>query len=249
MRFTARVAIALAAMALVAVACGDDDATTTTVAPSTTTGSTAVPATTSVAPATTAAVPGGESDAAELLARFAMTPARTTYLLGTGDNETELIVAQDPTATPPIEAITIVENNSKIIISDGMTIFCDGSSNMCFEVPGGGGSSLVSSLLGPLASGVFLEAGPNGAIPGVAITEQPVSIAGRSGICFTYEAPDGYGADITTLRQCIDDEFGFTLLMEASEGGGPIERVMELTAFAPPTAEDFEPTGPVTASP
>ena len=76
-----------------------------------------------------------------------------------------------------------------------------------------------------------------------------MTIAGRSGICFTYEAPGGYGADITTLRQCIDDEFGFTLLLESSETGGPIERVIELTAFADPTAEDFEPTGPVTASP
>jgi hypothetical protein len=248
MRFTTRTAIVLAAMALVAVACGDDDATTTTAAPSATTSSTAATATTSAAPATTtAAAPGG--DVGELLARFAMTPARTTYLLGTGDNETEVVIAQDPTATPPIEAITIVENNSKIIISDGMTVFCDGSSNTCFEVPGGGGASLVTSLLGPFASGVFLQSGPGGVIPGVAITEEAVTVAGRSGVCFTYEAPDGYGADITTLRQCIDDEFGFTLLMESSEGGGPIERVMELTAFATPTAADFEPTGPVTAAP
>jgi hypothetical protein len=49
------------------------------------------------------------------------------------------------------------------------------------------------------------------------------------------------------LRQCIDSEFGFTLLLESEASAtGDIATVLELIDFAQPTADDFEPTGPVT---
>ena len=260
MRSTSRAVIVLLALALIAAACGDDDVATTsadtfsddTVAPvtedtaTTVTEDTAAPPTTSAPATTTEGVVGGP-DVTELLALFQVTPLRTTYLLGEGDDQTEIVLAQDPTASPPIESIAIEEANAKIIISEEMTIFCDGSSNMCFEVPGASGDSLATGLLGPFASGVFLTAGPGGALAGAALTEEPITVAGRDGVCFTYEAP-GVEFETDFIRQCIDNELGFTLLLQSSDATDVVETVMELTDFARPTAEDFEPTGPVTPS-
>jgi len=249
MRSASRALIVLVALTLVAAACSDDDATTTA-ATSATNDTTAVTA----APPTTAATAtsGGSvendpsSELGDLLARFEMTPLRTTYLLGMGEDQTEIILAQDPAADPPIESIVIVEDGSKIIISEGTTIFCDGSGAGCFEVPGGAGDSLVGGFLGPFASGVFLTSGAGGAIAASAVTEEPITVAGRDGVCFTYEPPAGFDTDTSVLRQCIDNEFGFTLLLQ-SEGTTTdgLETELELIDFAQPTAEDFEPTGPV----
>ena len=250
MPFTTRALIVLVALVLAAAACSDDDATTTeaTTATDGTTAATSAPPP-SNGTATSAGVVEGDasSEVADLLALFEMTPLRTTYLLGTGDDQTELILAQDPTATPPIESIVIVEDGSKIIISEDGTIFCDGSGGGCFEIPGGAGDSLVDGFLGPFSSGVFLTSGADGLVPGSAVAEEPITVAGRRGVCFTYEAPAGFDSDTSVLRQCIDNEFGFTLLLE-SQGTAEedIETVLELTDFAQPTAEDFEPTGPVT---
>jgi hypothetical protein len=253
MRSASRALIALIALALGAAACGDDDAATTT---ATTTGDdttavTSAPPTTAVTPTSAAtAETDPSSNVSDLLARFEVTPLRATYLLGMGDDQTEIILAQDPTADPPIESIVIVEDGSKIIISEDVTIFCDGSGGGCFEVPGGAGDSIVDGFLGPFGSGVFLTSGADGFVPASAIAEEPITVAGRDGVCFTYDAPAGLDSETSMLRQCIDREFGFTLLLQ-SEGTTTegIETELELIDFAQPTAQDFEPTGPVVAAP
>jgi len=249
MRSASRALIALVALVLVTAACSDDDTTTnvTTATDETAAATSAPPTSNGTATSTAAVESDSSSEVADLLARFEITPLRTTYLLGTGDDQTGLILAQDPTATPPIESIVIVEDGSKIIISDDGTIFCDGSSGGCFEIPGGAGDSLVDGFLGPFANGVFLTSDADGVIPGSLVAEEPITVAGRGGICFTYEAPADFESDISMLRQCIDSEFGFTLLLESEAfATGDIATVLELIDFAQPTAEDFEPTGLVT---
>jgi len=249
MRSSSRALTVLVVLTLVAAACSDDDATTTAAASATdgTTAVTAAPRTSAATATSEASVkddPSSEVD--DLLARFEMTPLRTTYLLGMGEDQIEIILAQDPAADPPIESIVIVEDGSKIIISEGTTIFCDGSGGGCFEVPGGAGDSLVDGFLGPFASGVFPTSGARDAIAASAITEEPITVAGRDGVCSTYEPPAGFDTDTTLLRQCVDNDLGFTLLLQ-SEGTttNGFETELELIDFAPPTAEDFEPTGPV----
>jgi hypothetical protein len=177
-----------------------------------------------------------------------MTPLRTTYLIGEEGDTTEIVLAQDPTANPPVESISLPEDSTKIIISEGSTIVCDASSSTCFEIPGGGGDSLATGLLGPLST-TLLSAGPGG-IASAETTQEPITVAGRDGTCFTYTPPASAEADTDLLRQCIDNELGFTLLMQASEvGDDTISTVMELIAFAEPTADDFTPPYPVTATP
>ena len=248
MHFTGRALIFVIALALVAAACGDDDAattTTTTVAPGTTTASTAAPATTATTTEGTDEEDSGAID--ELLALYEMTPVRVTYLIGEGDNQTEIVLSQDPTAEPPVESITIAEANSKIIITEGMTVFCDGASNMCFEVPGAGGESMMAGFLGPIGS-IFATAESGGPLADADITVEPTTVAGRDGVCFSYEPPPSLGVEYDLVRQCIDNEFGFTLLVQSSDTtDGTVETIMELIDFSQPTPEDFEPTGPVTA--
>ena len=247
MPFLTRAMIAVVALALVGSACGDDDATTTSAATAETTVATEAPPATFATPPTTGAVDGGP-DVNELLERYEVTPLRATYLFGEGDNQTEVVLAQDPTAEPPVESITIVEADSKIIISDGVTIFCDGSSNICFEVPGAAGENLAAGLLGTAGS-VFLAAESSG-LSGADVTEEPITVAGRDGVCFSFTPPTGLEGDGDLIRQCIDNDLGFTLLMQTTDTTtGVVETVMELIDFSQPTPEDFEPTGPVTAQP
>jgi len=252
MRSTSRTVVVIIALALAAGACGDDDAASTTdaITEDTVAPITEDTATTTIAPTTTAATAtSSESaeagpDVGELLARYEMTPLRTTYLLGEGDDQTEIVLAQDPTANPPIESVTIIEADTKIIISEGTTILCEGSTNMCFEVPGAAGESLTTGLLGPFGS--LLAMGRDGPL-GAAITEEPITVAGRNGVCLTYVPPVGLEGEADQFRQCIDSELGFTLLLQVSATTpGAVETVMELIDFSQPTSEDFEPTGPVT---
>lgn len=103
-------------------------------------------------------------------------------------------------------------------------------------------------MLGPFAGGLFLAA-DLAEIPGADVTESTETIAGRTGLCFTFTPPAGAGFDTETVRQCIDSELGFTLLIQAQETGGDLETVMELLEFGDPLPDDFTPTGPVTSSP
>ncbi len=82
------------------------------------------------------------------------------------------------------------------------------------------------------------------------MTEEPITVAGRDGVCFTFAPPAGFEGESDLLRQCIDNELGFTLLLQTTDTTTDVvETVMELIDFSEPTAEDFEPTGPVTAQP
>lgn len=243
-----RTIIVLAALTLVIAACGDDDSTTGTTATATETTSeaTTAPADTTAPDAT--ATDADDSDIQELLELYQSTPLRTTYLIGSGDSANEVILAQDPTATPPVESIVIPETNTTVIISGGMTVLCDGSAGQCFEVPGSGGESLITGMLGPISS--TLTALDASGVSAVETSQEPVTIAGRDGICFTYEPPAATGVTTDFIRQCIDNELGFALLMETSESDSDeIETLLELLDFAEPTAADFETPFPVTASP
>lgn len=243
MRSLRAITTTLLALTLAVAACGDDAAETTDIETTSAPAGTAAP----VPPATQAAEPSGSDALESALARYANTPLRTTYLIGEGDDREEIILAQDPTADPPIESITLPAAETKIVISGGTTILCDDSSSMCFELPGAGGTSLTTGLLGPFAG--FLGLGAE-TVPGVETSQEPITVAGRDGICFSYEPPDALGADTDLIRQCIDGEFGFTLLMQASAADSDdVETVMELTDFGPPTPEDFATPYPVTSSP
>ena len=248
MRFVTRAMTAVVALALVGAACGDDDATTTTSAAiDDTTVATEAPPTTSATPPTAGAADDGP-DVNELLERYEMTPLRATYLFGEGDSQTEVVLAQDPTADPPVESITIVEADSKIIISEGVTVFCDGASNRCFEVAGAAGENLAAGLLGTAGS-VFLAA-ESGGLSGADVTEESITVAGRDGVCFSFTPPAGFEGEGDLLRQCIDNELGFTLLLQTTDTTTDVVvTVMKLIDFSEPTPEDFEPTGPVTAQP
>ena len=250
----------LLVFALLAAACGDDDAVTTT----TDSASTPVTATTSAAPSTTAATgatttapaasttTGGAaatSDVEALLEVFNRTPARLTYQIGQQADETTIILAQDPTASPPVESIQQPLGGLKIIIADTV-IVCDPDSG-CFQVPGGNGlDGFTSNFLGPLVGSYLALAAQTGSTIGDVETTSD-TIAGRSGVCFTFTPNDPTLTNGGTefIRQCVDAELGFTLLLEARETGGELETVLLLLEYAPPTAADFEPTGTVQTIP
>lgn len=234
------------ALALFAAACSDDDATTSSSSPSSTSPSTTTTATTS-APSTTSASGGGDEISA-LIRLFETTALRTTYLFGEGTDQTEVTLSQDPTADPPLGAVLVPEADFKLITIGEETIFCDTVANTCFEVAGATGPGLSAGLLGPFAGGLFM-AGQLDAIPGASVTGDRVEIAGRSGICFSFRPPESAGFDTEEVKQCIDSELGFTLLLETQESmDGEAETIMILTEFGDPLPEDFEPTGPVTPS-
>lgn len=243
----------LMALVLVFAACADDDAesTTTTVAD----GTTSTTATTTTGDMDETTTTSGDIDdgddmdeTSELLERYEETPLRTTYIFFQGSTESEVTLSQDPTADPPVEAVIIPEANAKLITMGDDSIFCDTSSNQCFEVPGVG-EGFSAALLGPFAGGLFIAAELE-QIPGATMTEETVTVAGRDGTCFTFEAPAQMEGDTEFLRQCIDAELGFTLLIEARESDSDVvEPIMELIEFGDPRPEDFEPSGPVTATP
>ena len=260
---TRKMLIAAMAFALVVAGCGDDDdaATTTTAAggttattsdsdtattqagdgDTTTTGVTAAPSTTADDGEPTA------SDLGDLAATFAMTPARLTYLFGEPGDQDEVILSQDPTQDPPVSAI-IAQGDFKIIYTGTANIVC---SPDCFEVPSLGDAAitdnLVGGLMGPIA-GALLTADGLSSVPGIGVDEEQVTIAGRSGICFTFTPPAGSGAD--SGRVCIDDELGFMLRVDDREAGtDTFVPLMELTEFGDPLPEDFEPLGPVQSTP
>lgn len=236
--------VALAVLVLIVAACGDDDTSPTTTAPDETT--TTVAATSTTAAPTTTEAPGDAIGS--LLATFEMTPLRTTYLFGEGSDQTEVTLSQDPTQDPPVEAVLVPGADAKLITIGDETVFCDTRANQCFSVPGAAGGGFSEGLLGPFAGGLFM-AGQLDSIPGATMTEETVEVAGRSGICFTFTPPDAAGFDTELIRQCIDAELGFTLLLQSQPAGGDLETVMELIEFGEPLDDDFIPTGPVTATP
>lgn len=261
--------IGAAVITLVAAACGDDDSTDTTgTAPAgtaassttTTTGAGDAETTTSTSGTTLTTqvdptVAGGDADTAEILAlldAFAVSDVRTTYRVGATGEEFELILSQRPTAEPPVSATIIEAQDTRIITFEDRTIFCSAGTG-CIELATGGGEDapgldVVRGAFGPLLASV-VTADDVQSNPGIEFTTDFDEIAGRRGLCFSFDVPPDPTADVQSIRQCIDAELGFVLLMETTNLAGVEQRVMELLEFGEPRDEDFEPTGPVTTLP
>ena len=267
-----RFAILTLSLALVAAACGDDDSSPfapsgddgTTATTSTTTtdddGSATTEGTTETTEddgaADTTAPPSGDGDGPgdipELLERYQNSPLRATYLFGQADDEQVIVLSQDPNREPPVSAILILEGTTadspeegRILTIGTNTVFCGppGPDNICFGTPGGDVSATPGgALLGPLFGFLFTTTYTD--LPGFTVEEEGATIAGRSGRCFTVRPQAFTGADVEYVRQCVDSELGFSLLIETKDADGEtVERVMELIAFGPPQPSDFEPTG------
>jgi hypothetical protein len=254
---TWRLIVVIAAMTLIAAACGDDDdgglldaATSTTEsqadqeAPDDDESSTDEPGTTAASDDDPAPVSTGSGEIDELLQRFQDSPLRVTYLMGEAPNQSVVTLSQDPNRDPPVSALIIEDEGGKVITIGDTVISCGGG--QCFEVPGGAGADLTAGLLSPLIMGFLLTEDITGS-PGFDVDRDSETIAGRSGICFRF-TPRGFvtDADVEFIRQCIDAELGFTLLVEGlEEGSDQVEQFMVLTEFGQPRPEDFEPDGEV----
>jgi len=247
-----RWAVALTALVVLAAACGDDSgspfsSTTTGGGATTTTGgeatTTAAGETTTTGAETTTTRAEVAGDIEELLERFRETPLRTTYLMG--DDQEEMTFSQDPTQDPPVSAVFF--EGGKFITAGDSTIICsgEGEGSQCFEMPAGEGVDMATAMLGPFASLAWSLQGATDT-PGYEVETEQVTLADRSGVCFTYRPDAITGSGTEFLRQCIDSELGFALLLEVKEtGDDEVQRVMELVAVGDPEPGDFEPTGPV----
>jgi hypothetical protein len=269
-----RISIVIVVLSLLLAACGDDDVfgdvatssgestTTTVTADDETTTTRADGATTTAGETTTseAVPPGGGEDVAALLEEYRSVPLRVTYVVG-GDSDGQTVtLSQDPTQTPSVTAVILYESpepdspeEARVLTIGDRTLICGppGPGNTCVETPPtpGGGPSIAEGLLGPLVSAFLLELELSDA-PGFSVDPSGITLAGREGICFTY-TPTAYAeADVEFLRQCVDADAGFTLLIEAKDADGDtVERVMELIDFGQPQPGDFEPTGEVISMP
>ena len=254
-----RLTVALAALMILAAACGDDSgdpftsstiegqASTTSGGEATTTSggeaTTTAGETTTTGEEITTTSSGAAGDVNELLARYRETPIRTTYLMG--DDQEEMTFSQDPTQDPPVSAV-LFEGGKFITLGDS-TIICsgEGAGSQCFEMPAGEGVDMATAMLGPFAALAWSLQGATDT-PGYEVETEQFTIADRSGVCFTYRPDAITGSDTEFVRQCIDSELGFALFMEVKEtGSDEVQRVMELVAADDPQPGDFEPTGPV----
>lgn len=270
-----RVGVITVVIALLGAACGDDDpfgAVTTTSSqeataptagtddPSTSTRPDETSQTAEAGATTTTTAAGAEGDIEALLERYRSETLRVTYLFGEGADAQTVTLSQDPTQSPPVTAMIMYEGpepespeEARLLTIGDRTLICGppGAGNTCIETPPtpGGGSSIAEGLLGPLVSGFLLATGLTDT-PGFSVDQGSATIAGREGICFTY-APTAYvEADVVFVRQCVDSQMGFTLLIEAKDADGDtVERIMELIDFGQPQPGDFEPTGEVMTMP
>jgi hypothetical protein len=272
---TRRVGILVVITALVGAACGDDDpfgavttapsqaTTATTVGTDDTSGSTLPDETSQTSEAgatTTATAAGAEGDIEALLERYRSVPLRVTYLVGGDPDAQTVTLSQDPTQTPPVMAVIMYEGpepdsleEARVLTIGDRTLICGppGPDNICVESPPtpGGGPSIAEGVFGPLVSAFLLELELSDT-PGFSVDESGITVAGREGVCFTH-TPTAYpDADVAFLRQCVDSESGFMLLVEAKEAEGETaQRVLELIDFGQPRPGDFEPTGEVMTMP
>lgn len=240
-----RTSAVLAALVVVVAACSDDDAaTSSTVAPTTTSSA-------ATTPPSTAPTPAEEDDSggvmADLIEMYEKATVRLTYHVGEGESQTTVVVAQDPSATPPIASIGVAEAGTRIIMSEGTTVMCDEAAGRCFELPGAEGETLTTALVGPFGSMLI------GAVPGADVgpmAEEPITVAGRAGICLTHEPTGDRDAQTDLVRQCVDGELGFTLLLQTSDvGTDAIDTILELVEYGDPTPDDFELTSPLAPGP
>ena len=267
-----RIGILAAVLALVGAACGDDDVfgavtttssdgTTATTESGDTTASTQAGETTTTEGGTTTeatAPPGGDGDIEGLLEEYRTVPLRVTYLFGADVDAQTVTLSQDPTRTPPVSAMILYEGpepgspeEARVLTIGNRTLICGppGPGNTCIETPPTPGPGIAEGILGPLVSGFLLQTGLTEA-PGFSVDESGISIAGRDGVCFTYAPAAFLEADVEFVRQCVDSDIGFTLLIETKNADGDtVERVMELIDFGQPQPGDFEPTGEVMSMP
>jgi hypothetical protein len=254
-----RVSSLITALVLVVAACGDDASVlgdgSTTAAPATTAGEGATTTTGAAATATTASADGPGNPSGDIEAAFAAyetAALRTVYMFGEGGNQTQITISQDPNLDPPVSATLMGPDGEEgrfLTIGD-RSIVCGPLGEECIEFPPGMGMDMGQALLGPLLTG-FLSNSQLTTTPGFSVEQETATIGGRSGICFTFTANAFVqDADVEFVRQCIDDEFGFVLLVEYLEtGDASVETVMELLEFGIPTPTDFEPSGPLTTMP
>ena len=257
-RITVRLAVLAVALVALVAACGDDaegpfgsstspaDGSTTTEAGSSAT-TVAGEETTTTGEETETSQAGANGEVDELLEQFQQTPLRTTYVM---EDAREITFSQDPTQDPPVSAV--LYEGGKMITAGESYIICSGEGEgaMCFTVPGTEGMDMATAFLGPFASlALSLQEGMTGT-PGYEVETEEATIAGRSGVCFTYAPDTGLAAGYEHIRSCVDAELGFTLLVQVQESGASeVKTVMELVSFGDPEPGDFEPTGPVTEVP
>lgn len=255
-----RIAILLTVLALFAAACGDDDgsilesATTTAAAPVTTSGggATATTAGDTGTPTTQAGTGGSEGDVATALAAYETAAFRAVYRFGEGAEEQIITISQDPNLDPPA-SVTLIGpdgDEGRFLNVGDRTIICGPPGDECIEFPSGMGMDMGQALLGPVLSGFLLNENL-ASNPGFTVEEGTATIAGRTGLCFTF-APSALaaGADVAFVRQCVDSQLGFILLIESQDEGSEfVEKLMELLDFGSPTPADFQPSGPVTTMP
>jgi len=174
------------------------------------------------------------------------------YAFGAGADEQIITISRDPNLDPPVSATMMGPDGEEgrfLTIGD-RTIICGPPGEDCIEFPGESGLNMGDALLGPVLSGFLLNEDLT-SNPGFTVEEGSATIGGRSGLCFTF-TPTALvtGPDVDFIRQCVDAELGFILLIEALEAGGTeAETIMELLEFGLPVPTDFEPTGPLTAMP
>ena len=252
-----RFAVTAVVLVVLAAACGDDSgspfASSTTAGGASTTGggegTTAAGETTTTGGGATIGPGGGAGDVEELLARFREVPLRTTYLVGSGSDRQEMTFSQDPTQDPPVSAVVFTDG--KMLTVGDRYIVCsgEGAGSQCFEMPATEGVDMASTMLGPFAALAWSLQG-SADLPGYEVETEQVTIGGRTGVCFTYRPAAVTGSTTEFVRQCIDSELGFALLLEVKEAGSDeVERVMELVSAGDPEPGDFEPTGPLTTLP
>ncbi len=261
---TRRMAALAAVITLIGAACGGDGegglfgTTEGTASQGATTSSGDRPTTTQARPTTTQAgpattsggdvTPPGAGDIEDLLERYENAAVRLTYEVDDGDDMTILVLSQDPQADPPVSSYTFSDDGGKMIQRGDELIICEESE--CFAMPGmGADGMLMMGMFGSAFVGALLMSGGIDA-PGYDVDTSPISIAGRDGVCITYSPSPAMDPTVESARQCVDNELGFTLLLESTDReSGETETVMRLLEFDRPRPEDFEPTGPVTGMP
>ncbi|MCJ7725143.1 MAG: hypothetical protein MUP76_01955 [Acidimicrobiia bacterium] len=255
-----RIAILLTVLALLATACGDDtgsvlDSATTTAAGSATTNAGAAPSTSATDTGTQTTQAGSAdsgSDVQTALAAYETAAFRAVYRFGQGDDEQIITISQDPNLDPPV-SVTLIGpdgDEGRFLTIGDRTLICGPPGDECIEFPAGMGMDMGQALLGPVLSGFLLTENLE-STPGFTVEEGTATIAGRSGLCFTF-TPSAFatGADVAFIRQCVDSQLGFILLIESMEDGAAgVETLMELLEFGLPTPADFQPSGPVTTMP
>jgi hypothetical protein len=248
-----------ASLVLLVAACGDDGGSPFGTGPATTSSGAEAGPTTAAEPGETTALPGDTTtspaaptgpapaggDIDDLLERYRTVPLRTTYRFGEGDDEQVITLSQDPTADPPVSAMILDEG--KLVDRGDETIICGmggPGDDACIQVPGGAGSGFTQMMFNPLLLGLLALENVASA-PGFSVEEGSAQVAGRNATCFTFSPRNFVGSDVEWVRQCVDAELGFALLVEVQERGGSPERVMELLEVGDPQPGDFEATGPI----